>query len=67
MSTETETKFGECPTHGPVEGAREIPRIAFPPLISAIRRSVAKRRRPYRCPQCGAEVASARPDAEALA
>jgi hypothetical protein len=55
MATETQTATGDCPTHGQVEATREIPRITFPPIFTAIRRSLAKRR-PYRCPTCGAEV-----------
>jgi predicted RNA-binding Zn-ribbon protein involved in translation (DUF1610 family) len=55
MATETQTAFGYCPTHGEVEATREIPKITFPPIITAIRRSLAKRR-PYLCPTCGAEV-----------
>ena len=55
MAMETQTSIGDCPTHGEVEASRELPRIAFPPLISAVRRATAKRR-PFRCPTCGAEV-----------
>jgi hypothetical protein len=55
MATETETITGDCPTHGIVEATRDIPEMAFPPLITAVRRAVA-RRRPYRCPICGTPV-----------
>jgi hypothetical protein len=55
MATETQTAIGDCPNHGEVEGTRDIPRMAFPPLITAVRRALA-RRRPYRCPTCGAPV-----------
>lgn len=55
MTTETHTTTGECPTHGMVEATREVPQISFPPMITAIRRAIAKRR-PYRCPTCGAAV-----------
>ena len=55
MAMETQTSIGDCPTHGEVEASRELPRIAFPPLISAVRRAIGKRR-PFRCPTCGAEV-----------
>jgi hypothetical protein len=55
MATETQTKHGDCPTHGTVEAIREIPKVTFPPIITAVRRSVAKKR-PYLCPGCGAEV-----------
>ena len=56
MATETQIAVGDCPNHGVVEAARELPRVAFPPLITAIQRAVAKRRRPYRCPTCGSAV-----------
>jgi hypothetical protein len=56
MPTETEIVVGDCPTHGMVDATRELPRVTFPPLITAFRRAVAKRRRPYRCPMCGAPV-----------
>jgi hypothetical protein len=55
MATETQTTTGNCPTHGTVEAVREIPRVTFPPLITAALRALAKRR-PYRCPTCGAKV-----------
>jgi hypothetical protein len=55
MATETQTRTGDCPTHGEVEGTRELPRVTFPPIINAVRRAMAKRR-PYRCPTCGAAV-----------
>ena len=55
MATETQTTAGLCSTHGEVEATREIPRITFPPIISAVRRALAKRR-PYRCPTCGDAV-----------
>jgi hypothetical protein len=55
MATETQTRTGDCPTHGEVEATRELPRVTFPPIINAFRRAMAKRR-PYRCPTCGAAV-----------
>ena len=55
MASETQTATGECPEHGEVEATRELPRLTFPPIINSIRRALAKRR-PYRCPECGAEV-----------
>ena len=55
MATETETTLGLCATHGEVEATREIPRMAFPPIITAVRRALAKRR-PFRCPTCGNAV-----------
>ena len=54
MATETQTTVGDCPTHGEVEATREVPRVTFPPIYTSIRRALAKRRRPYVCPECGA-------------
>ncbi|HXR21252.1 MAG TPA: hypothetical protein VN786_01740 [Acidimicrobiales bacterium] len=55
MAAETQTTTGRCPTHGAVEATRQIPRITFPPIITAVLRAIAKRR-PYRCPTCAAAV-----------
>jgi hypothetical protein len=55
MITETQTRTGRCATHGSVEASREIPRIQFPWVVFAVRRSLA-RRRPFRCPTCGDRV-----------
>jgi predicted RNA-binding Zn-ribbon protein involved in translation (DUF1610 family) len=55
MAAETQTTTGHCPTHGEVEATRQIPGVTFPPIITAVRRALAKRR-PYRCPTCGAAV-----------
>lgn len=55
MQTETETKMGECSTHGVVEGRREIPRIAFPFIVFGVLRMLA-RRKPFACPTCGKSV-----------
>ena len=52
MATELETKTGRCATHGAVEGTREIPKITFPWIVNAVRRSMAQRH-PFRCPTCG--------------
>jgi predicted RNA-binding Zn-ribbon protein involved in translation (DUF1610 family) len=55
MAKETQTATGQCPTHGSVEATRDIPRVTFPPIITAISRARAKRK-PYQCPECGADV-----------
>jgi hypothetical protein len=55
MPSETQTRSGTCPTHGPVEATREVPRPSFPFFVYAVRRLIAGRR-PYRCPKCGATV-----------
>ena len=56
MATETQTTIGDCRVHGEVEATRELPRVTFPPIITATLRAIAKRRRPYQCPTCGASV-----------
>jgi hypothetical protein len=53
MAVEVETRSGHCETHGEVEATREVPRLQFPYIIYAVRRYLAKRR-PFRCPTCGA-------------
>jgi hypothetical protein len=55
MAKETETITGTCATHGTVEATRDLPRITFPPIYTAIKRSLAKRH-PFRCPECGEPV-----------
>ncbi len=56
MRKETQTTIGLCPTHGDVQATREIPRVTFPPIITAVMRAIAARRRPYLCSTCGAPV-----------
>ena len=56
-ATETETTRGRCSTHGDVEATREMPPMRFPFVYYGVLRVMA-RRRPFRCPECGAEVAS---------
>lgn len=51
MKTEVERRTGRCPTHGRVEGTREIPRIQFPFIVAWVMRSNAKRK-PFHCPTC---------------
>ena len=55
MKTEVEKRMGDCPTHGRVEGTREIPKIQFPFIVSWIMRSNA-RRKPFYCPTCDAPL-----------
>jgi hypothetical protein len=55
LPNQTETALGDCPTHGEVEGTREIPKISFPPIYTSIRRAMAKRK-PFLCPTCGAPI-----------
>ena len=55
MAKERQTQSGRCAAHGTVQATREIPRMGFPFIVYAIWRALA-RRRPFRCPQCGATV-----------
>ena len=55
MKTEVERKTGECPTHGRVEGTRQLPRMQFPYIYFWIRRHGA-RRQPFLCPTCSAPL-----------
>jgi hypothetical protein len=55
MAKEIQTRTATCPTHGPVEATREMPRPGFPIFLYAARRLVAAKR-PYRCPTCGAST-----------
>jgi hypothetical protein len=57
MASQVQTRTGRCATHGTVEATREVPQPHFPFLIYGVRRFLAARR-PYRCPTCGAPVAS---------
>ena len=56
MAADIQTTLGDCPTHGEVEATRQIPRVTFPPIITAVRRAFLKWRRPYVCPTCSAVV-----------
>jgi len=55
MVKEVQTQAGRCTTHGIVEATREIPTMAFPFVVYAVWRRVA-RRRAFLCPECGAAV-----------
>jgi hypothetical protein len=55
MAVEVEMRPGHCKTHGEVQATREVPRLQFPYVVNAMRRYLAKRR-PFRCPTCGAPV-----------
>ena len=55
METEVQTQAGQCATHGTVEATREIPKMAFPFIVYAVWRAIA-RRRPFLCSDCGAAV-----------
>jgi hypothetical protein len=55
IDTETRTRPGTCPTHGRVTAERNVPKLKFPFVITAIARGAAAMR-PYRCPDCGAKA-----------
>lgn len=55
IENETRTRPGTCPAHGQVRGAKEIPKIKFPFMVTAPLRGIGLLR-PYRCPACGAKV-----------
>jgi hypothetical protein len=55
MATITERQTATCPTHGRVEAERRLPKLTFPFLVTAPMRYMA-RRKPFRCPECGAPV-----------
>ena len=56
MPDQIETHTGTCATRGTVQATRSMPRPGFPFIVYAVRRLLA-RKRPYRCPKCGAPVA----------
>lgn len=56
MSSTIETRTGTCPEHGTVQAERRLPGLTFPFIVTALLRSFAKRK-PFRCPDCGAPVA----------
>ncbi len=57
MANEVQTQTGRCATHGTVEATREVPKIGFPFVVFAVMRAMAMRR-PFKCPECGAAVAT---------
>lgn len=56
MATDTEYKQGRCPQHGEVKASRELPAITFPFVVTKIQRTLAARKTPFTCPQCGNAV-----------
>jgi hypothetical protein len=55
MSSTLETRIGVCSMHGTVRAERRLPKVTFPFLVTAPMRYLA-RRKPFRCPECGAPV-----------
>ena len=56
MATDTERNRGRCPQHGEVDASRELPKVAFPFVVTKIQRTLAARKTPFACPQCGKSV-----------
>ena len=42
MTNVVQTQAGRCPTHGPVEATREVPKMGFPFVVYAIWRAAAR-------------------------
>jgi hypothetical protein len=57
VANEVQTQSGQCPTHGTVEATRDMPRSGFPWIYNSVRRKMAGRK-PFVCPECGADVES---------
>ena len=57
MAKELQARAGRCATHGNVDATREVPAMGFPFVVYGVWRALAKRR-PFRCPECGAAVQS---------
>ncbi len=55
METRQKTREGTCPTHGSVQGVKEVPVFKAPGLFWAIK-SLGTLSAPFRCPQCGSKV-----------
>lgn len=55
LATKEKTKAGNCPTHGAVEGTKEVPKFTMPGLFWGVR-MLGTPFKPYRCPQCGSKV-----------
>jgi hypothetical protein len=51
-----QTRPGRCPAHGLVDGARPMPKLRFPFIVTGAMRLLATAR-PFRCPRCGAKAA----------
>ncbi len=52
---ETRTRRGTCPTHGQVTAKKQVPKLKFPIVVTAIARGAAAISQ-YRCPDCEAKV-----------
>ena len=52
---ETRTQQGTCARHGQVTGVKQLPKLRFPIVITAVARGAASLQ-PYKCPECGGRV-----------
>jgi hypothetical protein len=52
---ETRTHHGTCAQHGQVTGVKQVPKLKFPVVITAVARGAAALSS-YKCPQCGGRV-----------
>ena len=55
IENETRTRAGACPSHGKVNGVKQVPKLKFPIVVTGIARGAASARS-FRCPECGAKV-----------
>jgi hypothetical protein len=53
--SEQRTTRGECPTHGDVQGVKDLPTFSWPAIVFLFRRGWSALQ-PYRCPECGTKV-----------
>lgn len=56
--TEQRIVSGRCPNHGIVQATKTLPKIGFPWIVNAVRRTVAGMA-PAKCPECGAKLGKA--------
>lgn len=54
-SNKVHTAAGRCPTHGDVQGTKEVPSFSWP-VIFYLFQLVRSAFRPFRCPGCGQKV-----------
>ena len=55
IENQTQTRRGECPTHGQVTAEKQVPKLKFPIVVTGPAR-LAAAFRPYRCRECGAKI-----------
>ncbi len=55
--SDTLVRTGRCDSHGLVQATKQVPKIRFPFIVFGAMRLWAQTR-PFRCPVCGAAVAT---------